>query len=1066
MVASSDFKKIKAKVGKRAPVKANVTDTSFRAGLHVSKQVGISEVTNSTQSATTRRGLSLHQLLSQLKHPTVAVRLSAVKGLKSLFSAPSLMNQQLNSYFSAVVVSLAPVCCIDDDPVVRKAAVQIFQELVQHLNQSSNNDLSQMKLLFPFVPYLIAIIATGLNSLDIQQRYDGAAMVRWLFEKIQFDFESSISVDVMSDALVRLVPPLTRLLAVAPNRVSVGRASGDNDVVSSAKPSGVIPTKADFHTMVIPVGTMKKSKRSKKRQRPRLDFPSEVTQCNFQEKTAALTSSPDSHSPKFVVLLAIHSLFRTAKVMSALNPSTDFQGLNDDPGEVINFLAPDVEIFPGQLNSPLLFTQKQNLDQVIQLSCIGNPISSLSQFPSWLQLAIDEDGDNLYDEGYPSERRNFAKRSSVCEALSVMEVLDILSKIRDSAIESSQSNESPQLFLLCIISVRFVLECNVNVFHAGSSASSGSITTENLSQRFLKICSQIGSCIVESFSMIDCHSNDVAELSLTLLSLANATQQWVQQLRWVPPRKSPKLERQDAQVRQWIQIVSSHLRGLLVEDIAMLDNAPIHQENDSSPTTTAPLTLLTSQAMLSVLAQLLLRQDLHPHFAPKDQVDFLFCSVFFNVDRPLPASLSRSDVGRSAAFLGCRLLSDSSYCLDCTEQESGRSIVLNILLCIPSFLSAWRADYLTHSAICLSALKCVVCRIDCFDLANMCNVGFLTNLWTGIESLLCPSTSSNACSVFEMYPEALQRRLICLICMSGKPTASCIKCLADVCARCSTKLIVPKSKTQNTVSTTMSSFVVQCIHNIRRTLPMHSYVAFLLDSTGILRLDRISVPQVTFMMFSRAMDVQLQDIARCLVHCGTTKIMPMLESLLSAWLNVEKRPRRDGDSIDQLSTLKARAGLCLLAVFSLDFQVLQNENMSISHIVSTEFMEVLVKSIAEMTSFGLICVFESADNPAVQRWISPFLVLFGREKGLMTQVFGLIISSLKDLDVCTQSRIVDFWSVLLKEPRIQSVLLVERFVILDLVNSISHADTEVQIPSIARMIAELEVVSNVAPKNE
>jgi hypothetical protein len=94
--STSDFKTIKAKVGKRAPIKANVTDTSFQAvGLHISKQVGITTSTTTSTSndqqtplTVTHSGLSIHQLLIQLKHPTIAVRISALKSLKGICIIP------------------------------------------------------------------------------------------------------------------------------------------------------------------------------------------------------------------------------------------------------------------------------------------------------------------------------------------------------------------------------------------------------------------------------------------------------------------------------------------------------------------------------------------------------------------------------------------------------------------------------------------------------------------------------------------------------------------------------------------------------------------------------------------------------------------------------------------------------------------------------------------------------------------------------------------------------------------------------------------------------------------
>ena len=211
-----DFKRIKAKVGKRAPKQLNLTDTSFKAvSVTVrNQQSSIGVETSRTGPAAapselvSSKGRTWLELTTQLHHPAAAVRTSALKGLHDalLLQRPApqsqgdnkTKNQNNNNYAPSSVVHsvlstiLSPVAksaSVDDDDRVREAGFKVLEELLLYHNgtanhngqQSRHTSLDDNKALWkPFLPLLTAFAASGLHSLDRGIRRDGAKLVKLL----------------------------------------------------------------------------------------------------------------------------------------------------------------------------------------------------------------------------------------------------------------------------------------------------------------------------------------------------------------------------------------------------------------------------------------------------------------------------------------------------------------------------------------------------------------------------------------------------------------------------------------------------------------------------------------------------------------------------------------------------------------------------------------------------------------------------------------------------------------------------------------------------------------------
>eukprot|EP00560_Eucampia_antarctica_P001106 CAMPEP_0197841838 /NCGR_PEP_ID=MMETSP1437-20131217/46403_1 /TAXON_ID=49252 ORGANISM="Eucampia antarctica, Strain CCMP1452" /NCGR_SAMPLE_ID=MMETSP1437 /ASSEMBLY_ACC=CAM_ASM_001096 /LENGTH=368 /DNA_ID=CAMNT_0043451645 /DNA_START=187 /DNA_END=1294 /DNA_ORIENTATION=+ len=200
-------KRIKGKVGKRAPQRLNATDTAFRtATVEVRPQSTIVSQTNKHNNNNnddnhdsleliSSRGKTLDQLIPSLGHHASNVRQSALQGIrdaiqKKLKSIPKTTNinnnnnnnNSITANLSVLMPSLSR-CLVDEDKVVRSTAIAILRDMVPHLASSSSsssnnsNSSSSNNVMIPFLPLTMAYMTSALNSLDSDLRYDGCLAI-------------------------------------------------------------------------------------------------------------------------------------------------------------------------------------------------------------------------------------------------------------------------------------------------------------------------------------------------------------------------------------------------------------------------------------------------------------------------------------------------------------------------------------------------------------------------------------------------------------------------------------------------------------------------------------------------------------------------------------------------------------------------------------------------------------------------------------------------------------------------------------------------------------------------
>lgn len=1085
MVApSGDFKRIKAKVGKKAPVKANVTDTSFQsATLYVAKQSGVDPLSQQLSSSvsdggatTTARGLSMPQLLLQLQHPAVAVRHSAVKGLGHYHKQHSGTNHYSSflADVSQLVMALAPAACTDTDVTVRKTARVVLQELVsgftvkmdshhqQHPRQSLQSPSPQQSLqssgtssksgrinsssnscftnhnskyiLTPFAPFLMALVTTALNSLDVQQCYDGAVTVQWLAETSS---SGCLDPSSLENALPQLLPALTRLLATA------AALNTSNTTHHSTATTNSFSETSSFAAAAIPVGSMRKSKRNcitanrKKRKRSQQQSKNSNNNNNNNHST----------SPKQAVLSAIRALFQatttTTDAITTWAPS-----------------RPDVVVAGRGYRRPAIVFAAPN--NSISRSRRTTMIRSLVDFPSWQQLGFDsflwpetmDDGntrETISSTSTAASRQTLGPMltlnpttvshysqvttsSTTTGSSSPAAALDLITQLRDCLVEATPNQHNPQLFLTCTVTVRFVLESRW-AFHTLWSSSSTTNATD--SKRFLKLCSQVANCITESFPLQQQQQHDDAnaELCQTLLCLALAITVQQQQ------HTIPVLVDAREVVRPWIQVVALHIQSALEDDEAallMIDDDDAKKEEDGElPTVATPAT--TTKSLLRVLGQLFLqRKELLDDELRSSLLD-LVGTVYFNPEKPLPSSTACSESVKAAALLGCQLLllSDDDYGTE--SAHLSQAVMRDILYSLPRYLQHWRAEHLTETAACVTALQNVVRRSTDFgnDATSRYDV-MAQQLRAALEPLLLTQSptrmaekKTSSVSIFEEYPEDLQRRIVCLWTMLSAPTTATVKGLGDVCARCHIHEN-NKSSATTTVSHAVASFITQCIHSVRKTIPMPVYVSFLIDSTGIMNLDRLGFLDTAEKVVTCAMalDQGLRNASSCLVDCGTAKVLPMLESLLTVLLTKVVADDSSNGVIRQSGSLQARAALSILALFSLDLTTRGGRNdssYSVFDHLSESFPALVVDAVSRcMLSlpYEKIRATESAKSVTDfdSYWMQPIIALFASENALLCHTFGSAASSLDGHDQAMHIQILEAWLNVIQNPQLETRL--------------------------------------------
>ena len=139
------------------------------------------------------RGRSIEDIVSHLRHPAPAVRISAARGLKDAVSRPEATPNVIRNHL-AVLMPVTAKCCVDEDAEVRQLALAILRDVISKVCSNSGSSsggngeaftsMDGHKFMKPFIPLLMAHVTSTLNSLDRKTQLDGTAVVGMLSSAI------------------------------------------------------------------------------------------------------------------------------------------------------------------------------------------------------------------------------------------------------------------------------------------------------------------------------------------------------------------------------------------------------------------------------------------------------------------------------------------------------------------------------------------------------------------------------------------------------------------------------------------------------------------------------------------------------------------------------------------------------------------------------------------------------------------------------------------------------------------------------------------------------------------
>jgi hypothetical protein len=422
--------------------------------------------------------------------------------------------------------------------------------------------------------------------------------------------------------------------------------------------------------------------------------------------------------------------------------------------------------------------------------------------------------------------------------------------------------------------------------------------------------------------------------------------------------------------------------------------------------------------------------------------------------------LACSETGRVAARLGCRLLLQEAFGGAVRAEGWGHAsvrdgFVMDVLHSLPSYLVHWRGDFISESCVCVSALQALVRRgsfLDNQESNSDASRSSLSRLAILLEPIVTVNTTmtTRKVSILEQYPEELQRQVVGLLTMLSTMAVPTVKGLSDICARCRTR---DKATKLCTVSKPVASLITQCIHELRKSIPMPVFVSFLIDGTGVMSLDKnLDLDDLT--SYSIAIDGGVRDASSCLVQCGTHKILPMLETLLAALLETSH------DNANQCRMIQVRVALSFLAIFSWDLAQNGPAQSSIFALVSNDFYFLVCDQISWMlTTCTPAKGLESSG--ALHRWIQPVISLFASERTIMSQVFSTMVSRLADSNEASLHPSSEAWIAMVKSSAFDLPQQEDCASMISAIKSLqqmANGDGQMDL-SIGRLLAELELKS-------
>lgn len=1025
-----DFKRRKAKVGKRAPKAANVTETAFQAtSINVKNQSStIDRVISNSQSSSSlysSRGRSIYELSNQLQHPASAARISAAKGLRDIItggtvlSAPSASKEQKQQHNKlilnnlSVLIATCSKCCIDEEKEVREiGGVLSLREIIIKLQQYANSLTSLTTLSFssapstfvtkqlkPFSPLLVAYITAALNSLDPKIRVTGSNVVHVLALNVPDLVASNVDV---------LIPPFVRLLSERSGSKTIQNLTSHNS--------------KSIDAMSPNPGSMKKNDRNKRKRKRNANTIAEPGDFEVAEKSVKTVTDPT----------LVSNLQALAAVLYSLPSRDGFAELSKTLEEELTDKVPDaIVVEGGKICNAVMYYRKPILSREMRV------IRSIHDCTSSLMI-----GENT-NRSHPKTLQLGSKIT-----------YDLLSRIREILIEVSQSplaiesglqihcssdlvHISPAIKIL-----RFFLQsyCSDVSLMLPKDAKDATYVASKDQNRMKKLVQNLARVVTECFLVgsdiddTDC-LRDVQEananlcISLQCLSSLTLTCKGFDETR-----------------KEWLELVASFVQQTLENDenlfadkesSSIVDLMPDKDGTNDQNGDINQIKFSTSKSLLDVFVYLVLpnksRNFLRLGKENENQRSMIdaFCSVFFNHERKLNHCMACSIISRYAIQIAISMYRICDYVLETVEDLFGPA-VLDVPLCIVNYLSHWKDSYCTESSMCITFLEKILRHNNISATTNeitsdgtcvgRTKLNLLESFRAGMEQYFVIEDEKTSDSVlpispsccFESMPPVLQRQIVCFIVLLKYPTDVTLTNLGRVCSRHrlyqnELKDLAPGTESIDNIviGESEASFIVQTIHSIRKTISMQKYLAFLMDSTGLMQLHSVTcLPRfskdssVTFPdHFISSIDKGTSIICSCLMDSAIDKVLPKLEQLFVAFLQRCTRAASDKIPLNEPNVVCSRAVIAILAMLSLGLSESDSQLELLSlGLVSENFSTIIVASMVGILIHVTQISKEDSDDSMTYKLLKPIQALLNIQKDYAFEIFQLLVLKLNETE--------------------------------------------------------------------
>jgi hypothetical protein len=532
--------------------------------------------------------------------------------------------------------------------------------------------------------------------------------------------------------------------------------------------------------------------------------------------------------------------------------------------------------------------------------------------------------------------------------------LELLSKLRQCLADDALMLISAKVIRLTLLHKYIHPSMNNNIDHNNFY---------NVSERLAKVALKITQSLIEHFD--EDRADDLCE---TLLCLSKVS----------PDDANPA-----------IAFVSDYIQTSLENDVAMSQAAPS-----------------TSATMLKILGDIITTPTSSLSRETIVSVVDLFVTVFFGENIHL-ASTCCSAEGRKAVEIGGYLVTNSfdhnittGGALQASESNFGIA-VRDIVLGIPKYVEQWGGENIEDTIHAIRVLRDVArrCRKENDQYGRMDQL-LLSRLRESMEKAWF-SPGSKMLENFVFLPEAIQCHIVSLVAIIESPTEITLQALGTICGR------LRFLKFGHDGANHVVSFIVNCVHNVRKTVPMQQYIRFVMDSSGSFALSEIlnakDREQGTMELIMKSLDYGVLDSSSCLVQCGTAKVLPMLEPLLMTFLQKSKT-----EVSDFASVVQSRAAISLLAVMSLDTTKYGSDLRSIMSV-----FDILPECFRELTVDSIRSVFLhrsdqiSKESAFRALWIRPIISVLSTEASLFHFLVDSIFQTFTQSDSRRQTLILD-----------------------------------------------------------